>query len=1211
MKRLFLLLAFQSFCAFNVFGLVFNDQHVNDWENPQLTGINNLPPRSSVVVPFYNGNEKDCVILNGDWKFQLVHHPAERIADFAKPDYDDSKWLNLPVPSNWQLPRFIGQLNEDAPENLGGVVDDYPIYVNIPYPWEKPWNPPQLQIKYNPVGMYRRDFEIPQHYAGQNIILHFAGVESMFYVWVNGEKVGMGKDSRTAVEFDITKYVKPGKNKIAVEVFRWSDGSWLECQDFWRLSGIFRDVFLYALPKEHISDVKVTATLDDNDKDGILKIQVSKTDGTYIGFKTAGNNNKTLQSDQLPSIKSYFNDYFKDDSNDFSNLDIVENTSQDIFEIRFIDVHKWTAETPNLYTAVLSCGKQKIPLLFGFRKVEIKNAQLLVNSKPILLKGVNRHEHDPINGHTISVESMINDIKLMKQHNINAVRTSHYPNDPRWYSLCDQYGIYVIDEANIESHGMGYDEKTLAKHPAFKEAHLNRTIRMYERDKNHPSVIIWSLGNEAGNGANFEATYDWLKEHDPTRPVHYERASWDRNSDFCCPMYMKVWDMIKYAEKNPKKPLIQCEYSHAMGNSNGDFFKYWDAIRKYPNLQGGFIWDWVDQGLLTDIPGRWILPESLKTSVSGTIIEKDGKKFLQGYATVAEPSTIQVGKKKLKLEAVVFPLGGASGPFIGKGDTQFGLKQADQNSIQFYVHHHGWTDVTVNVPKNWYNNWHTITGTYDGKELTLAVDGRILGRKPYTGEIGNAKEPVEIGRNAYHKNRIVQAYITSAKILLDNQPVVDIDFSKAVREATKNPAGKYYAFGGDFGPAGVPSDQNFCCNGLVSPDRKPHPGLNEVKKEYQNIWVKRDGEKFTIYNENFFVPLDYVEGTHELIIDGKVVLQRSLIGLEEIEPLTAKPVRFGGTSKLTPTPFIPGAECFDNYRFTLKEDTAWAKKGHVVAWTQFPVHENYKPAPRTKVTWDQRAGLEKLQKILGTLPEPDFWRAPTDNDRGNNLAKRHGLWRKTPAEVNAEFTYGTTDNGVAVIFDVNKPSGMIDPPRVGTQFVLPGEFNQVEYYGRGPDENYWDRKEGSAVGRYKTTVEEMFVADYTEPGENGYRTDVRWVAFRNKDGNGFLFCSMPNETDIKLRGQTKGKLDPGTIAFGVSQYSKEELEKHDHPYKMTAGGSLFVNIDYAQMGVGGDDSWGAQTHDEFRLKESKYTLKYRVVPLTPNDDLEKFVRQTF
>jgi beta-galactosidase len=1192
-------------CVFglNIFGQKpgsqdLNSQGLNDWENPQLTGINNLPPRSSVVVPFYNGNEKDCVILNGDWKFQLVHKPSERIADFSKPDYDDSKWLNLPVPSNWQLPRFIGQLKEYAPQNLGGIVDDYPIYVNIPYPWAKPWNPPKLPLEYNPVGMYRRDFEIPDNYAEQNIILHFAGVESMFYVWVNGEKVGMGKDSRTAVEFDVTEYVKPGKNNIAVEVFRWSDGSWLECQDFWRLSGIFRDVFLYKLPEKHINDVKIITELDENYKKGKLTVEILRTpDAPVKGFINV--EGKSIQADLSGSSETSIN-----------------------FFLGSIDLKLWTAETPNLYTLELTCGEQKISVPVGFRSVEIKNAQLLINGKPILIKGVNRHEHDPINGHTISVESMIRDIEIMKQNNVNAVRTSHYPNDPRWYSLCDRYGIYVIDEANIESHGMGYGDTTLAKHPAFKEAHLNRTIRMFERDKNHPSVIIWSLGNEAGNGVNFETTYDWLKEHDTSRPVHYERASWDRNSDICCPMYMKVWDMIKYAENNPKKPLIQCEYSHAMGNSNGDFFKYWDAIRKYPNLQGGFIWDWVDQGLLADIPGQWILSAEQKTSVSGTIIEKDGKKFLQGYATVSEPATLNVNKKKLKLEAVIFPTGGATAPFIGKGDTQFGLKQVDQNSIQFYVYSNGWTEVTAQIPNNWYNNWHTVTGTYDGKELAIAVDGKVLKTTPYTGNIGNAPEPIEIGRNAQHKNRIVQAYIASATILLDDQPVVDVDFAKAVRDNQSNKRNDkeavYYAFGGDFGPVGVPSDQNFCCNGLISPDRKPHPGLNEVKKEYQNIWVKRNGDEFSVYNENFFVPLDYVEGTWELVADGRVVLQDVLAGLEQIKPLETKSFRlFANQPQLTLDK--PGVEHFINIRFTLKDDTAWAKKGHIVAWDQIPLPEYNKAATRTKVTWNQREGLEKLKKMLGTLPQPDFWRAPTDNDRGNNFAKRHGVWRNKPDHVNAQFTYGTTDDGVVVIFDVNKPAGMIDPPRIGTQFMLPGEYNQVEYYGRGPDENYWDRKEGSVVGRYKTTVEAMFVADYVEPGENGYRTDIRWVAFRNKNGNGFLFCSMPGEADIKERGLVKGKLDPGTISFGASHYSKQELEENDHPYKMKSGdpaligasNEIFVNIDFAQMGVGGDDSWGAQTHDEFRLRDTKYTLKYRVVPLTPNDDPATLARQTF
>jgi beta-galactosidase len=688
---------------------------------------------------------------------------------------------------------------------------------------------------------------------------------------------------------------------------------------------------------------------------------------------------------------------------------------------------------------LVGSSQQKITIPIGFRKVEIKNSQLLVNGKPILIKGVNRHEHDPIDGHTISVGAMIRDIKLMKQYNVNAVRSSHYPNDPRWYDLCDKYGLYIIDEANIESHGMGYGDTTLAKHPAFAKAHLDRTIRMFGRDKNHPSIIIWSLGNEAGDGPNFTVAAAWLREHDATRPIHYERAGNGDNTDIFCPMYMKVWDMVKYTRNNPKKPLIQCEYSHAMGNSNGGFFKYWDAIRKYPNLQGGFIWDWVDQGLTTDIP----------------------------------------------------------------------------------------------------------------KERQGALDRRQ------------------------------EETLLSSRL-------------------------QYYAFGGDFGPKDVPSDQNFCCNGLVSADRKPHPGLNEVKKEYQNIWVKREGGRYFIYNENFFVPLDYVEGTWEIVADGQRVKGGVIPNLEKIGPQETKEAVWATTLEMRIFP--PGTEQLLNIRFTLKDDTPWGEKGHVVAWEQFPLPTDFVPASNTPVEWND-AGKGKLTKILGSLPQVDFWRAPIDNDRGNNFANRYAAWRGTPDGVKVDWKYGSTNAIDAVVqLDVTKPKKLIDPPRIGTKFVLPGEYNQVEYYGRGPDENYWDRKEGSAVGRYKTTVEEMFVVDYSEPGENGNRTDVRWVAFRNKDGKGFLFTSLPTEEDVKTRGQVKGKLDAGTFGFGASRYSKEELEKNDHPYKLTASKDIFVNIDYAQMGVGGDDSWGAQTHEEFRLTQPHYTLQYRVIPLNPDDDAAKLAR---
>ncbi|MDR3233253.1 MAG: DUF4981 domain-containing protein [Planctomycetaceae bacterium] len=981
----------------------------NDWENPRLTGVNNLPPRSSAVVPFYNGNEKECLMLNGYWKFKLVHRVADRIADFFKSEYDDSQWLNLPVPSNWQVPVFIGKLASDAQKLLDGVVDDYPIYVNIPYPWTKPWNPPHIPDDYNPVGMYRREFTLETVQGETQYVLHFAGVESMFYVWVNGEKIGMGKDSRTPVEFDITKYLKAGKNKIAVEVFRWSDSSYLECQDFWRLSGIFRDVFIYTLPKVRIEDVKFLTELDANYKDALFQAVITLKNDTSEPV----NVDVALK---LPSGSAA----------SFPKAIPAGQTITTTIQTARLNPKQWSAETPNLCDAEVFIPHQTVYAKVGFRKVEIKDSQLLVNGKPVLIKGVNRHEHDAVTGHTVSVESMIKDIELMKQHNINTVRTSHYPNDPRWYALCDKYGLYVIDEANIESHGMGYGKETLAKNPLFKEAHLDRTIRMYERDKNHPSVIIWSLGNEAGDGPNFTATYAWLKEHDTTRPVHYERAGGGANTDIFCPMYMKVWDTIKYAENNPKKPLIQCEYAHAMGNSVGDLFKYWDAVRKYPALQGGCIWDWVDQGLLADVPG--------------------------------------------------VPDGG------------------------------------------------------------LQAKSRRISGPPA----------------ARYRSR-------------------------------------YYAFGGDFGPKNVPSDQNFCCNGLVSPERKPHPALHEVKYQYQNIWVEQnEDKKFVIRNENFFAPLDYVDGRWELVADGKVVHHGPIVKLDGIGPGETKEML-----RIEPLimPMIPaGAEQLMNFTFTLKEDTVWAQKGHVVAWGQFVIKEPEAVAVPPKT--DSAAGL------LGTIT-PDFWRAPTDNDRGNRFAKNHSIWRGVPDGVTVDFK---NENGFVELV-LTKPENMIDPPRIGTQLMLPAEYNQVEYYGRGPDENYWDRKAGSMIGRYRTAVEDMFVADYVEPGENGYRTDCRWVAFRNRQGKGFLF--VPEKVTAE---KAAASVSVPVLCFGASHYSKAELERCDHPYKMKADEYIFVNIDLGQMGVGGDDSWGAQTHNEFRFKAADYRFKYRIVPLQAGDDPVKSAR---
>ena len=1026
----------------------------NDWENPELLGVNNYPSHSSDVIP-KERHADNFLSLNGSWKFFHVDKPTDRPLDFFQTDFDDSAWKTIPVPSNWQMHGY-----------------DYPIYTNIPYPWQNfTPQPPKVPSDYNPVGSYRYDFDVPEAMLkdGKRQILHFAGVESMFYVWLNGEKIGMGKDSRTPVEFDITDHLKQGKNQIAVQVFRWSDGSYLEDQDAFRLSGIFREVFLYALPKLHIADVKVVTNLDENYENPSLEVFWTLNNGTdqeqqmraeceIEGFDVS----PTLVGIAVPAHKQ-------------------ETVGATFSPGVLKNVKLWSAEEPNLYTVTLSLkdSSQKIRIPIGFRTSEIKNGQLLVNGQPILLKGVNRHEHDPRTGHTISRESMINDILLMKRNNINAVRTAHYPNNPLWYELCDQFGLYVIDEANVESHGMGYGKESLANFPEWKAAHLDRTQRMYHRDKNHPSIIIWSLGNEAGNGPNFEATYDWLKSVDPTRPVQYERAELNRNTDIYCPMYAKVERMIDYASKKQDRPLIQCEYSHAMGNSVGNFFKYWDAIRKYPQLQGGFIWDWVDQSYETDIPE---------------------------------------GPRK-------------------PGDC---------------------------IPYSW-------------------------------------------------------------------------------TEGTP----KYLAYGGDFGPEGVPSDGNFSCNGLVNANRQPYPHIVEVKKNYQNIWVYADENApfgtFTVKNEFFFKTInkDNVSATWILLENGMVIRSGAIADLN-IKPQGELKI-VGDTitdwveknGKVDNEYYVSFTfDWIDGWQFM--DGVVWDAEHWEIATEQFRV-------PFGKMVAKKEIPLEEMKKsesdftveVMKTL-RPDFWRVPTDNDRGMKMPEKLGFWKDSgknfldaakPAEyltfskLHTEWKgtipgsraecrlmeYVAIDGIAQVDMSLKIPDDEKLPelPRFGTLLKIPAEYNLVEYYGRGPEENYWDRKTGSFVGRYVTTVDEMFTP-YSDPSESGNRTDVRWVAFRNENGNGLLFAAVPTEQDIKDRGLgsnvKKGQLDPGTISFSASRYSKEELQKKDHSYKLEKSPEIFVNIDLAQQGVGGDDSWGAPVHKEFRLSKKEYAVQYRFCELKPEDD---------
>ena len=1010
--------------------------NVDDWENPEMVGQNKEPGHAT-LLPYPDVNAalkgtRDASIyhlsLNGRWKFWWVRKPADRPADFYKPEYDVSSWHEIPVPSVWELEGY-------------GI----PIYTNSRYPF--PANPPYIPHDYNPVGSYRTEFKIPSGWEGRQVFLHFDGVLSAFYLWINGQKVGYSEDSMTPAEFNITPYLRPGKNILAAEVYRWCDGSYLEDQDTWRYSGIYRDVYLFSTPPVHLRDFFLQSDLDDQYHDAVFKV-------------TATVRNYSQQSAGPHTVQVFL----LDSGGRPGEKPLLSETTGSLaagaeiavtMQAKVANPRQWSAEIPNLYTVLLVLKDAAGRTLeversnFGFRKVEIKNSQLRVNGVPIYIKGVNRHEHDPDHGRAITLDWMVRDVELLKQNNLNAVRTSHYPDDPKWYDLCDRYGIYLVDEANIESHGMGYDPKrTLANKPEWKLAHMDRTVRMVERDKNHPSVIIWSLGNEAGDGPNFEATSAWVHERDKTRPVHYEQARERAHTDIVAPMYARIERLIEYATGQHTRPLIMCEYSHSMGNSTGNFQDYWDVIERYPLLQGGFIWDWADQGL----------------------------------------------RKK----------------------------------------------------------------TTDGRE--------------------------------------------------------------------------FWAYGGDYGD--IPNDNNFLINGIVQSDRKPNPGLHEVKKVYQYIKVYPVdllAGKVRVRNKYAFLNLDFADISWELSTDAKV-LERGTLPRLGLEPGKEQEV----VVPFTKPALQPGTEYWLKISFALGEDTTWAKKGHELAWDQFQIPYEVPAAPKAGVSampevkldetadklavtgknftltvGKQSGAIESFkfnnQELIARPLTPNFWRVPIDNDVGNNMPWRHGIWKFAgpnlavskveSKQVNpqvvrisvngtlppgnsayrATYTvYGSSD--VIVESSVTPGPNLPDLPRVGMQMAVPGEFSTMTWYGRGPHETYWDRKTGAAVGVYSGPVEDQ-IHVYVRPQENGNKSDVRWMALTNENGVGLLAVGMP------------------LLNVSAWPFTMERLERAKHTFEPPRDNTITVNVDYQQMGVGGDNSWGARTHPQYMLPPQPYSYRFRLAPI--------------
>jgi len=986
--------------------------------------------------------------LNGTWRFHWVKNPSHRPEGFYRTEYDVDDWDEIPVPSNWEMRGY-------------GI----PIYVNQAYEFADPRcpitemgtraAPPRVPHDHNPVGSYRRQFTVSPDWQDREVFIHFGAVKSAMFIWVNGQRVGYSRGSKTPAEWNITSYVNfQGDNTLAVQVFRWSDGSYLESQDFWRLSGIERDVYLYATPRVRIRDFSARGDLDDNCVNGRLNLEIDIRD----------HRPRAAEADHSVEIRLY----------DPLRTPVVTETLPVALDgggsatLSFASPiggpAQWTAETPSLYDLVLLLKDAEGRIMeavgskIGFRRSEVKNGQLLINGKAVLLKGVNRHEHDPYEGHVISPESMLRDIRLFKENNINAVRTSHYPSDPRWYALCDRYGIYVVDEANIESHGSfwqgGVEGGPLSQNPLWVAAHLDRIRRMVERDKNHPSVVIWSMGNEAGNGECFAAGYRWTRERDPSRPVQYQFKDTQPYTDIHAPMYAGIGYLKQYASEPQDRPLIMCEYSHSMGNSTGNLQDYWDVIEEYEQLQGGFIWDWVDQGLAKR--------------------DRDGELF--------------------------------------------------------------------------------------------------------------------------------------------------------------------WAYGGDFGEGPIPSDRNFCLNGLVSPDRSPHPALSEVKKAYQYIKVlPEDLEKGTVRIRNGFGFRTTAGLRFELSLqaDEKIVATRTYTDLA-ILPGSEQTIAF----PLPSEPVVSGEEYYLNIAVTQIEKEGLIEAGHEIAREQFLLpFGGRRDEPHTaqwrELQWkqcesqvaihgrdfeahfDSESGMLTRYVFRGDDlivkgPEPNFWRAPTDNDFGYGIRENLGVWENAApgrllkefsvleprdGEIGIRVTYGLPDiggrvrvnyavlsNGKVIVSMELRPGEAELPliPRVGMRLRIPERYGNVRWFGRGPHENYCDRNRGAFVGLYERTVAELYFP-YASPQENGNRTDTRWITLTDEGGTGLMVRGMP------------------LLSWSALYYTQEDLSQPErgsrHTCDLKKKDFISLNLDYKQMGVGGDTSWGAWPHVRYQLPPKDYSYRYMLSPI--------------
>ena len=1032
----------------------------NEWQDPKVNAVNRMPMKASYFsyenrAAAENGimNQSNRFIsLNGQWKFLWVRNADQRPTNFFATGYDDASWKNMTVPGIWELNGY-----------------EQPLYVNIGYAWRNQFrnDPPNVPTEDNHVGSYRRTITIPDSWMGQQVIAHFGSVTSNIYLWVNGKFVGYSEDSKLAAEFDVTPFLKKGENLFAFQVFRWCDGSYLEDQDFLRLSGVGRDCYLYARDQRNISNVNLIGNLKDNYTNGVLDIKLdfsARSKGSNVDLELYDTTGKLVASKSIQSTGA---------SGMKTSLEPGE-------------VAKWNAETPNLYKLFITLKEaggrviEVIPFKVGFRSVEIKNAQLLVNGQPVLIKGVNRHELDPNYAYYVPEERMLKDIRVLKEFNFNAVRTSHYPNQDRWYELCDEYGIYLVAEANVESHGMGYGDRTLAKNPLYEIAHLERNMRNVQRNFNHPAVITWSLGNEAGDGPNFAQCYKWIKANDPSRPVQYEQSiHTGENTDIHCPMYYSYENCERYLTNDPPRPLIQCEYAHAMGNSMGGFKEYWDLIRKYPNYQGGFIWDFADQSVWVKAP--------------------NGKAIL-GYG----------------------------------GDFD-----------RYEAH--------------------------DGNFMNNGVFAPDREPHPHTYDVGYWQQ------NIWTRGDDV----ANGKIKIYNENFF-IDLSK-------------YALKWNIQACGQVIKSGFIETlPATSPQKETALAL-----PYSSAQLPANSE--------LFLNVEYVLKNRDGILPAGFTVSRQQLTISEV-PLPALEIKNLMVDQFTPASKVSIKTNDRNYL--------------IVSNDNFQIEFNRATGFICRYLVD---GDDYM--VVGSELKPNFWRAPTDNDYGANLQRRYAVWKdiqyiRSPqggrsaegrgiesrsflnseiiddiAVVTATYTLDSLKATLTMTYKINNAGEVLvteslktDPTaeisemfRYGMRMKMPGKFNLINYYGRGPIESYADRKYSQFINLYQQDVDEQFY-NYLRTQETGTKSDIRWWQQVDVRGYGLMitsdepFCASalfyPQET-----------LDNGPAKFNSHIEFKEKDE------------DVTVTIDKLHMGLACVNSWGAIPLPEYRIPYKDYSFSFKLSPV--------------